>query len=82
MANRPTKICPVCGRPFQCPKKVEERLGRVGAFIGSDRCRNNRKRLNATGGLTLLDCVRDPSLTQDSPCESSVIWPKTIVVQT
>ncbi|MCT0246197.1 MULTISPECIES: DUF2256 domain-containing protein [Synechococcaceae] len=50
-ANRPTKICPVCGRPFQCRKKWKNVWDEV--LYCSDRCRNNRKRLNATGGSTL-----------------------------
>jgi len=49
--NRPPNSAG-CGRPFpQCRKKVEERLGRGALLL--DRCRNNRKRLNATGGSTL-----------------------------
>ncbi len=50
-ANRPTKICPVCGRPFQWRKKWKNVWDEV--LYCSDRCRNNRKRLNATGGSTL-----------------------------
>lgn len=41
-ADRPTKICPVCGRLFQWRKKWKDVWDQV--RYGSDRCRNNRHR--------------------------------------
>ncbi|MCP9916961.1 DUF2256 domain-containing protein [Cyanobium sp. ATX 6F1] len=41
-ADRPTKVCPVCGRPFQWRKKWKDVWDQV--RYCSDRCRNNRNR--------------------------------------
>jgi hypothetical protein len=39
-ADRPTKVCAVCGRPFQWRKKWKDVWDDV--RYCSDRCRNNR----------------------------------------
>ncbi len=41
-AVRPTKVCPVCGRPFQWRKKWKDVWDEV--RYCSDRCLNNRHR--------------------------------------
>jgi hypothetical protein len=49
-ANRPTKICVVCGRPFQWRRKWKDVWEEV--RYCSDRCRRQRhKGRNATGDL-------------------------------
>ncbi|MBD2549546.1 DUF2256 domain-containing protein [Microcystis elabens FACHB-917] len=40
--DRPTKTCPVCGRPFQWRRKWKEVWEEV--RYCSERCRNNRNR--------------------------------------
>ncbi|MCX5946511.1 MAG: DUF2256 domain-containing protein [Cyanobacteria bacterium] len=40
-AERPTKVCAVCGRPFQWRKKWKAVWDQV--RYCSDRCRNNRR---------------------------------------
>ncbi|MGB7565437.1 MAG: DUF2256 domain-containing protein [Prochlorococcaceae cyanobacterium] len=47
-ADRPTKVCPVCGRPFQWRKKWKDVWDEV--RYCSDRCRSNRHR--STQSLT------------------------------
>ncbi|QPN56737.1 DUF2256 domain-containing protein [Synechococcus sp. CBW1107] len=42
--DRPTKICQVCGRPFQWRKKWKDVWAEVRHC--SDRCRRNRNRLD------------------------------------
>jgi hypothetical protein len=44
--DRPTKVCPVCGRPFQWRKKWKDVWEEV--RYCSDRCRNQRKRITST----------------------------------
>lgn len=45
-ADRPTKVCPVCGRPFQWRKKWKDVWEEV--RYCSDRCRNQGKRMAST----------------------------------
>ena len=44
--NLPTKICPVCGRPFTWRKKWEKNWESV--LYCSDACRGNSKRQKTT----------------------------------
>ncbi|MCP9773869.1 DUF2256 domain-containing protein [Synechococcus sp. Tobar12-5m-g] len=48
--DRPTKVCPVCGRPFQWRKKWKDVWEEV--RYCSDRCRNHRNRMASTEDST------------------------------
>ncbi len=50
-ADRPTKVCIVCGRPFQWRKKWKDVWDEV--RYCSDRCRTNRNRGPLRGGEPL-----------------------------
>ena len=65
--DRPTKICPVCGRPFQWRKKWKDVWEEV--RYCSERCRRNRNR-------ALPDPSAGPQMSQAATiaCQATGIW--------